>query len=51
MYSDAKMLVFATEPWQLTAMNAAGINEDILYVLTKWKDEYLILAEKRLGEL
>jgi isoleucyl-tRNA synthetase len=32
-------------------MCAAGINENIPYVLTKWKDEYLIVAERRLGEL
>ena len=51
MYPEAQMLVFATEPWQLTAMSGAGINENILYVLTKWKDEYLIVAERRLGEL
>ena len=32
-------------------MNAAGLNENVLYAVCKWKDEYVIVAEKRLGEL
>jgi isoleucyl-tRNA synthetase len=51
MYPDAKVLVFSNEPWHVAGMQAAGINENILYVLTKWKDEYLIVADKRLSEL
>ena len=51
MYPDTKMLVFCNEPWRITGMNAVGINENIIYVLAKWQNEYLIVAEKRLGEL
>lgn len=51
LYPDAKMLVFHQEPWQVVGMKAVGVNEGILYVLTKWEDEFLIVAEKRLGEL
>lgn len=51
LYPDAKVLVFCTEPWKVSGMNAACINENILYVLAKWQSEYVIVAEKRLGEL
>ena len=51
LYPDAKVLVFCSEPWKVTGIKAAGINENIIYVLTKWQNEYLIVAEKRLGEL
>jgi isoleucyl-tRNA synthetase len=51
LYPDAKALVFCSEPWRVVGMNAAAINENVVYVLTKWQDEYLIVAEKRLGEL
>ena len=51
LYPEAKVLVFCSEPWKVTAMNAACLNENILYVLAKWQDEYVIVAEKRLGEL
>lgn len=36
MYPDAKVLVFCSEPWRATGMRAAGINENIIYVLAKW---------------
>ena len=51
LYPEAKVLVFQSEPWHVTAMNAAAFNQHLLYVLAKWQDEYFILAEKRLGEL
>ena len=51
LYPEAKVLVFCTEPWHVTGMNAACINENILYVLAKWRKEYVIVAEKRLAEL
>lgn len=50
LYPDAKILVFHQEPWQVVDMKAVGVNENILYVLTKWNDEYLILADKRISE-
>ena len=46
LYPDAKVLVFCSEPWKVTGIKAAGINENIIYVLTKWQNEYLIVAEK-----
>jgi len=51
IYPEAKMLVFSTEPWQLTGMHAAEVNESIIYALCKHQNEYLIVAERRLGEL
>ena len=36
MYPDAKVLVFCTEPWRVTGMNAVGLNENVMYVLAKW---------------
>lgn len=51
MYPDAKLLVFVNEPWHVAGMQAVGVNEHILYTLAKWRDQYLIVAEKRLGEL
>ena len=36
LYPDAKVLVFCTEPWKVSGMNAACINENIFYVLAKW---------------
>ena len=50
MYPDAKVLVFCKEPWHVAGLKAVGLNENIIYVLTKHQNEYLILAEKRLGE-
>jgi DNA modification methylase len=32
-------------------MNAAGLNENLLYVLAKHREDYVIVAERRLGEL
>jgi hypothetical protein len=37
------MLVFCTEPWKITGMNAAALNENLLYILAKWKNEYVIV--------
>lgn len=51
MYPEAKLLVFCTEPWKMVGMNSVAINEHILYVLAKWRNEYVIMAEHRLGEL
>ena len=36
LYPEAKMLVFYPEPWQLTAMCGAAINENVMYTLAKW---------------
>lgn len=35
----------------MTGMNAIGLNENLLYVLAKWKNEYVIIAERRMSEL
>jgi isoleucyl-tRNA synthetase len=43
-------LVFTTEPWTLTGTHAVAVNEKLIYALGKWQDEYLIIAEKRIGE-
>ena len=43
LYPDTKMLVFCTEPWKITGMNAAALNENLLYILAKWKNEYVIV--------
>jgi isoleucyl-tRNA synthetase len=51
IYPDAKLLVFCSEPWKVTGMKAVGLNENILYVLAKHDQDYVIVAEKRLGEL
>ena len=51
LYPDAKVLVFATEPWKIMAMKGVCLNENITYTLAKWKNEYVILATKRIGEL
>ena len=51
LYPDARVLVFCTEPWKVMGMNAACLNENLLYVLAKWQDEYVIVAERRLAEL
>jgi len=45
------VLVFCKEPWKVVGMSAATVNENLLYVLAKWREEYVIVAEKRLGEL
>jgi isoleucyl-tRNA synthetase len=61
LYDDVKMLVFATEPWKLMGAQAIAINDKIMYALVKCTykghqvgedshSEYLILAEKRIGE-
>ena len=44
------MLVFTEDAWQLCAAQAVAINENLSYALVKYKSEYLILAEKRIGE-
>ena len=49
-YPNAKVLVFTNETWQLCAANAVAINDKLSYILVKHRDEYLIMAEKRLGE-
>jgi isoleucyl-tRNA synthetase len=51
LYPNAKVLVFCTEPWKVSAIQAVGLNENIMFVLAKWQDEYVIVADKRLGEL
>lgn len=51
LYPDAKLLVFCTDPWTVTGMKAVGLSENLLYVLAKHNSDYVILAEKRLGEL
>ena len=42
--------MFTKEAWQLCGANAIAINDKLSYILVKHADEYLILAEKRLGE-
>lgn len=49
-YPNAKVLVFTSESWQLCAANAVAINDKLSYILVKHGNEYLIMAEKRLGE-
>ena len=49
-YPGAKMLVFTPESWQICAAKAVAINDKLSYILVKQGNEYLILAEKRLGE-
>lgn len=51
LYPNTKLLVFCSEPWRVSGLQAVGLNENIIYVLAKWQDEYVIVAEKRLGEL
>ena len=51
LYPDAKVLVFANEPWQAVAMKGVSLNENIIYTLAKWRNEYVILSSKRVGEL
>jgi isoleucyl-tRNA synthetase len=50
LFPEAKLLVFTSEPWTLTGTHAVAVNEKVLYALGKWKDEHLIIAEKRIGE-
>jgi isoleucyl-tRNA synthetase len=50
LYPDAKLLVFCTEPWKLTGTQGVAINDKLSYAVGKWKDEYLIIAEKRVSE-
>ena len=59
LYDNVKLLVFATEPWKLVGTQAIAINEKIMYALVKCsyksdaserEPEYLIMAEKRIGE-
>ena len=61
MYENVKMLVFCQEPWKLLGTQGIAINDKIMYALIKctYKSpgsldephtEYLILAEKRIGE-
>ena len=35
----------------MVGMNSVAVNENALYVLAKWRNEYLIVADKRLSEL
>lgn len=51
LYPDAKLLAFISEPWQAVGMAAVGVNEKLIYTLAKWRNEHVIVAEKRLGEL
>ena len=51
LYPQAKLLVFAPEPWKMLATKSVAVNDKMTYVLAKWRDEYVIVAEKRLGEL
>ncbi len=58
LYDHVHLLVFCTEPWKLIGTQAVAINEKITYALVKCSykgeedrdPEYLILAEKRIGE-
>ncbi|CDW87946.1 isoleucyl-trna synthetase [Stylonychia lemnae] len=51
MYPEAKFLVFSTEPWKLMGTHAIAVNDGISYALCSYKDEYLIMAEKRIAEM
>jgi isoleucyl-tRNA synthetase len=51
LYPNAKLLVFEPDPWKMLAMKSVAVNDLMTYVLAKWNDEFVIVAEKRLGEL
>ena len=51
LYENTKLLVFTSEPWHILAGKAVALNEKLQYALIRYDhNEYLILAEKRLGE-
>ena len=43
-------MVFCDEAWQLCGTQAIAVNDGISYALVKHRGEYLIMAEKRIGE-
>jgi isoleucyl-tRNA synthetase len=51
LYPDVKLLVNCKEPWMATGIQAVSVNNEILYVLAKYEDDYVIVAEKRIGEI
>lgn len=49
-YPNAKLLLWTEDCWKLEGANAVAFNPAIGYLLVKHDSDYLILAEKRLGE-
>ena len=49
-YPSAKLLTWTDDCWKLEGANAVAFNPSIGYLLVKYKSDYLILAEKRMGE-
>jgi isoleucyl-tRNA synthetase len=44
------VLLFADEAWKIAGAKAAMFNSKVTYVLGKLNSDYVILAEKRIGE-
>ena len=49
-YPNAKLLLWTDDCWKLEGAYAVAFNPSVTYMLVKYKNDYLILAEKRLGE-
>ena len=49
-YPHAKLLLWTEDCWKLEGANGVAFNPTISCLLVKHNSEYLILAEKRLGE-
>jgi len=49
-YPNAKVLLWTEDCWKLEGAKGVAFNPTISYLLVKHNNEYLILAEKRLGE-
>ena len=49
-YLNAKVLLWTEDCWKLEGANGVTFNPTISYLLVKHNSDYLILAEKRLGE-
>jgi isoleucyl-tRNA synthetase len=49
-YPGAKLLIWTEDCWKLQGAKAVTFNPDLSYLLVKYKDDYLIVAEKRLNE-
>jgi len=49
-YPDAHLLLWTEECWKLQGARAVSYNPKLNYILVKHKQDYLLLAEKRLGE-
>lgn len=47
-YKDTSILVWTTTPWTIPANIAAGVHQELTYVMVRYNNHYYILAQSRL---